>query len=100
MFTRKLNELQINNVLQHANNQVIETLSIYKNKRGIHMIAYDVATGSSDLSKLTKSMKTIELIRVLKEIRKQVCCDSYQSIKLDYSSNGQLTYQLEFKEQG
>ena len=99
MITRKLNELQINKVLEHINSHTLESLSISVNKRGVHMINYDCSTATSHST--VKSSLTVELVRIIREIQRQVCSNSYDTIKLEYSrEESKLLYQLELKEQG
>lgn len=99
VITRKLSELQINRVLDSLNNNTLEVLSIGLNKKGVHMISYET-TQSSGVS-TAKSQKTIELINTLRELRKQVCENSFKLIKLDYvRAENKLIYQLELKQQG
>jgi hypothetical protein len=98
MITRKLNELHINKVLETINDGTLETLSIDTNRKGVHMISYDKI--EEDVISYEKSPRTVELIKVLREIRKQVCENSFKKIKLDYvRKEDKLIYQLELKGQ-
>lgn len=96
MFTRKLNLLQINKVIEAANSQSLQSVLIDKNKKGIHMISYKLIPKVESVS--PKSSTTIELIRLMRSVRNFVSENTYETIYLDYnSSSGKLIYQLELK---
>ena len=99
MLTRKLNELHVNRAIDSVNSNTLELLTIEKNKKGVHMISYESSTSTN--ADTIKNSTSIELVRVLKEIQRQVCNHGYKSIKLDYArKESKLIYQLELKEQG
>lgn len=96
MFTRKLNELQINKAIEAINNQSLDYLCIAKNKKGVHMISSKVSQTSGHI--MPKSHTSIELLRVIRVIKKAVCEESYHEVYLEFErSSGKLIYQLEMK---
>lgn len=99
MITRKLNLLQLNKVFDALANGTLVSLEIFKGKKDTHMISYHTTQEAVSERTGSHGPSTIELMRVLREIKKQVTNATYNSISLKYDHKKEiLQYTMDLRE--